>query len=222
MAERLDHGGVSIQPPQSKTVYVLERLREEIAAGVIIPGGALRQTEIAARYGVSPTPVREALRILEAAGTISYAPNRGATVREMSPGAADDLYLLRAELEGFATELGVARQDDTLVERLEDLQDRIEALDPDVDQVDMYKLNRRLHFMVFEAGSDVVATQVGNVWELFPPTVTIWGYREVARQLSADHRRIIAAIRTKDATLARKLMFEHVLNAAKLRREYVS
>lgn len=222
MTERSDRRSVSVRPPQSKTAYVVDRLRDEIASGVIVAGGALRQTEIAARYGVSPTPVREALRILEAAGTISYAPNRGATVREMDPGAADDLYLLRAEVEAFATELGVARQDGTLVERLQDLQNRIESLDPAADQLEMYKLNRRLHFTLFESGSDVVATQVANVWEMFPPVVTIWGYPEIARRLNADHRRIIAAVRARDPQRARKLMFQHVLNAAKLRRKYVS
>ena len=84
-------------PPLSKTEYVLQRLREDIASGVVVPGTSLRQSEIAARYGVSATPVREALRLLEAGGSISYAPHRGATVRELSPERVRDVYLLRAD-----------------------------------------------------------------------------------------------------------------------------
>ena len=118
------------RPPQSKTAYVVERLREEIAAGVIVAGAPLRQTEIASRYGVSPTPVREALRILEAAGTIVYSPNRGATVREMHPTDGDDLYRLRAEMEGFACELSVQRRGADLAPELELIVKQLEALDP--------------------------------------------------------------------------------------------
>ena len=208
-------------PPQSKTAYVVQRLREEIAAGVISPGGALRQTEIAERYGVSPTPVREALRILESAGTISYAPNRGATVREMNPVDSDDLYHVRAEVEAYACELAVERQDETLVPLLESLAERLEALDPARDKAEMYLVNRKFHFAISEAGSRVVSQQVASVWEAFTPAVTVWGFPEIAAQLHDDHRKIIAAIKAGDVALGRRLMREHVLNARRLRREHV-
>lgn len=210
------------RPPQSKTAYVVGRLRQDIATGVIAPGGSLRQTEIAASYGVSPTPVREALRILEAAGIIIYAPNRGATVRDLAPSAADDLYLLRAELEGFATELGVSRQDDTLVIRVQGFQSQLEAFDPAHDAAAMYEINRQLHFAFFEAGSELVAGQVLTVWEMFAPSVTIWGNPEIARHLNEDHQKIIEAAAARDPKLARKRMYDHVLNAARLRRLHVS
>ena len=208
-------------PPQSKTAYVVERLREEIATGVVIPGSALRQTEIAERYGVSPTPVREALRILEAAGTIRYAPNRGATVREMAPDDANDLYDLRAEVEAFATRLAVERLDETLVPRLEQLAKQLETCDPATDQAAMYKLNRELHFAIFEAGSRVVSQQVSSVWEAFPPSVTVWGVAEIAERLNEDHRGIIEAIRGGDAELAQVAMRTHVLHARELRRQHL-
>lgn len=208
-------------PPQSKTAYVVERLREEIATGLVIPGSALRQTEIAQRYGVSPTPVREALRILEAAGAIRYAPNRGATVREMAPDDADDLYHLRAEVEGFATRLAVERLDEALVPKLEELADQLEACDPATDQATMYQLNRELHFVIFETGSRMVSQQVSSIWEAFPPAVTVWGVAEIGKQLNQDHREIIAAIRGRDADLAQALMRDHVLHARELRRRHI-
>lgn len=208
-------------PPQSKTAYVVERLREEIATGAVIPGSALRQTEIAERYGVSPTPVREALRILEAAGTIRYAPNRGATVREMAAVDADDLYHLRAEVEGFATRLAVERLTDGLVPQLEKLAAQLEASDPATDQTAMYQLNRELHFAIFESGSRVVSQQVHSIWESFPPTVTVWGVREIGDRLNDDHRGIIAAIAAGDAALAQERMRGHVLRARELRRTYL-
>lgn len=209
------------RPPQSKTAYVVERLRQDIASGVIVPGTALRQTEIATRYGVSPTPVREALRILEAAGTIAYSPNRGATVREMDPADSDDLYELRAEMEGFACGLSVERRGASLAPELETITEKLEALDPAQDQAEMYRLNRDLHFLIAGAGSQVVLQQVVSVWEAFPPTVTVWGFAEIAAELHHDHRELIEVVRTGDARLARQRMQEHVLNARTLRRKFV-
>jgi DNA-binding GntR family transcriptional regulator len=215
--------GVEAQagPPQSKTAYVVDRLREEIAAGVIVPGGAVRQIEIARRYGVSPTPVREALRILEAAGTISYVPNRGATVREMDPADSDDLYALRAEVEGFACGLAAERAGEELVARLTELVERLESADPATDQATMYDLNRAFHFEIFGAASSVVAQQVTSIWESFPPAVTVWGFKEIAEPLHRDHRDIIAALAAGDPDLARRRMTEHVLHARVLRRQHV-
>lgn len=208
-------------PPQSKTAYVVERLRQDIAAGVIVAGAPLRQTEIASRYGVSPTPVREALRILEAAGTIAYSPNRGATVREMNPEDADDLYRLRALMEGFAVGLSVERRGSSLAQDLAPIVERLEALDPAQDKAEMYRLNRDLHFRLAGAGSEVVLQQVVGVWEAFPPAVTVWGFPEIATALNDDHRKILAAVEAGDADLARRLMEEHVLNARTMRREHV-
>jgi len=210
-----------MRPPQSKTAYVVERLREEIAAGVIVAGAPLRQTEIASRYGVSPTPVREALRILEAAGAIVYSPNRGATVRELNPTDADDLYRLRAEMEGFACGLSVQRRGAALVPELEAMVKKLEALEPARDDGEMYRLNRDLHFLLAGAGSQIVLQQVVGVWEAFPPAVTVWGFPKIAAALHRDHRKIISAVRANDSELARQRMQEHVLNARTLRRKFV-
>ncbi len=210
-----------MRPPQSKTAYVVERLREEIAAGVIVAGAPLRQTEIASRYGVSPTPVREALRILESAGAIVYSPNRGATVRELNPTDADDLYRLRAEMEGFACGLSVQRCGAALATELEDLVKRLEALKPERDHAEMYRLNRDLHLKIAGAGSQIVLQQVIGVWEAFPPAVTVWGFPKIAAALHRDHRKILAAVRANDPELARQRMHEHVLNARTLRRKLV-
>lgn len=212
-------GGPNIGPPQSKTAYVVARLRREIAEGLIVPGEALRQTDIADRYGVSPTPVREALRTLEAAGAISYAPNRGATVREMSARRTDDLYLLRAELESFATGLGVERMTGTrLLDTVTDIQQRIRAMEPSRHGRELALLNRELHFAIYQVGSELVANHVASLWEAVPPTVTIWRFPDAAEQLNRGHDLLIEAIAAGDAELARRHAREHIELAARLRK----
>jgi DNA-binding GntR family transcriptional regulator len=115
-------------PPLSRTVYVTERLKEDLANGTIAAGEPIKQTVLARRYGVSPTPVREALRTLQADGLISYSPHKGASVRELKPEAAQDLYRLRAGAESAAAEMAVQRITKAGLQRLEARFDELTAL----------------------------------------------------------------------------------------------
>ena len=85
------------------------RLEQAIVRGEFSPGQVLRQEELSERYGVSRTPVREALRRLAALGLVSFEPNRGVRVRTLSREELREAFLVRAELESLATELAVPR-----------------------------------------------------------------------------------------------------------------
>ena len=84
-------------------------LREEILRGVIPPGQALRQEELAGRFSVSRLPVRDALLRLEAEGLVDVFPNRGAFVTTLSADEVREIYHLRILLEGDAIETAVPR-----------------------------------------------------------------------------------------------------------------
>lgn len=223
-AARDDQAPEGIFPqPVSKTEYVVERLRRDIQNGHVRPGDQLRQVDIAARYGVSPTPVREALRILEADGTISYAPHRGATVRELSPTRTEDLYRLRADVEGLAAAIAAERLDDEAIDQIRAANDALNEASRKGDPgQQLSTLNRRLHFVIYEAGSSVVAAHASSLWTLFPPHVTIWRLPSAASALQADHSAIIEAIIARDPELARSRMSAHILHAHELRREQES
>jgi DNA-binding GntR family transcriptional regulator len=203
-------------PPLSKTEYVLQRLREDIASGLVVPGTSLRQSEIAGRYGVSATPVREALRLLEAGGTVSYAPHRGATVRELSQERVHDVYLLRAEIEGLATAVACERMTDQDLARIEAVHAELNAY-RDGDGQQLAVLNRRLHFTIYHSGSELIASHASSLWSLFPPRVTIWRDRDAAAALAADHEAILRALRARDPQAAQESARQHVLHAAELR-----
>src|SRR3954471_3018361 len=95
-------------------------------SGEFASGSRLRQESLASEFGVSRTPVREALRKLQASGIVQVEPNRGATVR--APGAREvrEAYEVRAELEGLAAALASARCRDEDLRRLRDAQDLFE------------------------------------------------------------------------------------------------
>lgn len=218
----LPHGSATpdaaANPPRSKTTYVLERLRQDIQSGVIVSGAQLRQADIADRYGVSATPVREALRLLEAEGTVSYSPHRGATVRELSPTRIEDVYLLRAEIEGLGTAVAAERMTDSDLPGIKAHQEELLRLFKVRDGRAMAVVNRRLHFAIYEAGSETIATHATTLWQLFPPSVTIWSDPDAAKALLKDHEGIFAALERRDPQLARKRAADHIFHAERLRK----
>src|SRR5205809_4030563 len=84
-------------------------LEDEIVSGLIEPGVVLRQEQLSDRFGVSRTPIREALRRLAALGLVSFVPNRGVRVRTISREELHEAFMVRAELEALATEVAAAK-----------------------------------------------------------------------------------------------------------------
>jgi DNA-binding GntR family transcriptional regulator len=205
--------------PKSRTAYVLERLKADLDAGVISPGDQLRQTAIAKRYGVSPTPVREALRVLAADGTIEYTSHRGATVRDFTPEMAEDLYRMRAALEGLACEVAVSRMTDEDQERILAANERlVQATATGVDGARLSLLNKELHFSIYESTSTVMIDGIQSLWSRFKPSVTLWKVGEFSTALDHDHNAILDAIDRRDGPAARTAMHDHIMHAWELRQ----
>lgn len=205
--------------PKSRTAYVLERLKADLDSGLISPGDQLRQTAIAKRYGVSPTPVREALRILAADGTIDYTSHRGATVRDFTPEMAHDLYRMRSEMEGFACELAVERLTDADLARIVAANERLIAATADgVEPATLSLLNKELHFSIYASTSPIVIECIQLLWARFKPSVTLWGVTSFSSALDHDHTEILDALARRDGPAAREAMSRHVMHAWQLRQ----
>ena len=103
------------------------RLRAAILDGEYAPGTHLQQDDLCVRFGVSRTPVREALRKLQAQRLVDIVPNKGATVRIPTRADLIEVYALRAELEGFSTELATPRISDEALAELHRTQEAAES-----------------------------------------------------------------------------------------------
>jgi DNA-binding GntR family transcriptional regulator len=103
-------------------------LEDEIISGVLAPGQVLRQEHVCERFGVSRTPVREALQRLEALGLVSAVPNRGVRVRSLSGAELREAFLIRAELESLATAEAATRITAADLARLDVAEERFTAL----------------------------------------------------------------------------------------------
>src|SRR5918994_7649165 len=108
-------------PPLSRSASAAasEVIREAIIDGRLAPGQRLKEEELARELGMSRTPVREALLMLQSEGLVESIPRRGATVRSYAVGDLDDVYQLRALLEGYAARRAAGRISADDVVRLE-------------------------------------------------------------------------------------------------------
>ena len=145
-----------------------EVIRQAILDGRLPPGGRLKEEELAQELGISRTPVREALLMLQAEGLVDAAPNRGATVRSHSVEDLTDLYQLRALLEGYAARRAAAGLSDDAIAALRESCDRFERLlGDDEDMTGLVKENLFFHQTILEgAGSARLGTMVRQVIEL--------------------------------------------------------
>lgn len=209
--------------PGSRTTYVLERLRTDLRNGLINPGDQLRQVEIARRYGVSATPVREALRVLEADGMIDYHTHRGATVRDYTPQMATDLYRMRAELEALAVTVAMERMTPEVLAGIRTAnQELLSATESQASAADLSRLNKALHFAIYQATSPVMIECIEMLWARFKPSVTLWSVHNFTAELRHDHEEILAAIDAGDAERASRAMREHIMHACNLRATHAS
>jgi DNA-binding GntR family transcriptional regulator len=202
---------------RNASVAATELIRSAIVDGRLHPGQRLKEEELARELGISRTPVREALLMLQAEGLVDASPNRGAKVRTHTAGDLDDLYQLRALLEGHAARRAAGRLTDEALASLHESCRRFEALldTHETDLRELVKENVVFHDTILEgAGSARLAAMVRNVIEL--PLVYrsyIWYSPEQQRISGHYHVQIARALDARDAERAEIIMKEHIFEA---------
>jgi DNA-binding GntR family transcriptional regulator len=203
---------------RNASVAATELIRQAIIDGRLDPGERLKEEELARELGISRTPVREALLVLQAEGLVVAEPNRGAMVRAHDAEDLDDLYQLRALIEGYATRRAAVRITDEALDRLRESCDRFESLVPEGDLREVVRENMYFHSTIHElAGSERLEGMLRKVIELpLVYTSYVW-YPPEQRLISAHyHRQIVKALAARDPERAELIMKEHVFEARDL------
>ncbi len=192
-------------------------------SGDIPIGAQLRQAELASDFGVSRTPVREALRQLQTGGLIEVVPNRGAVVRVPAPWEVREAYEVRAELEGLAAARSVDRISRADLEILrtanQEMYDRSlrEEGSPDAAALDSRRENDVFHNTITTVSANTrLARAIEEINETFPRNVTarlLVGDVRHREENYHEHLQIIEALASGDADLARAAMRDHVIKA---------
>jgi DNA-binding GntR family transcriptional regulator len=171
----------------------------------------VRQDALAERLGVSRVPLREALKILEGEGAVTYVPHRGYFVAELSLADLEEVYRIRELLEDEAVRAAVPLLAEPDLDLLAALVDECERAGADGDVAAMTDANRRLHFTLYEAsGRPRLVRLVRILWDATDVYRALY-YAEPAnrRRVEAEHRAVLAALRRRDAERVVRLLAEH-------------
>ena len=188
-------------------------IREWIFEGRLDAGERLKEEELAREIGISRTPIREALFVLQAEGLVELIPNRGAVVRGYDVGDLESLYSLRAVLEGFAARRAAERITPEVIADLEASCGRYEDLRRDGDPRGLIEENISFHNIVLRAAQNERLEQMTRGLIQHPIVYrTYFVYPPEERAISDYyHRQITAVLAAGDAARAERLLTEHVL-----------
>ncbi len=211
--ERRESGGISIPP--SYPELVRQMLEREIIEGALAAGERVSEDELARRLGVSRTPVREAMRVLEGHGLIVRHRGKGTYVARLTTSAeAETLYQLRGPLEGFLAERAAESITATELAELEQLAGGFREALPGAEARDLtgiIEADSLLHWCIYAAARSELVSIVHSYWGRLMRELYARAYvTESPAQFAGQHDEIVAALSARDGRAARKAMEAHI------------
>lgn len=199
----------------SATDLVLAALRQEIEQGLLEPGSALRQDELATRLGTSRIPVREALRTLQAEGLVIYSTNKGATVAMISEHEIQEMLEVRIALECHAIRLGVPNLVEADIEAARRLLTEYDAA-PNPEQ--WTAMNWTFHWTLYEPSDcSRLLVAIERNFKQFNNVARNHISRLAGKERpQAEHHRLLALAEAGKANEAANLLREHIQGTQRL------
>lgn len=191
---------------------LVQKLERDIVTGVLKPGDKLDERSLSERFGVSRTPVREALQTLAGSGLVATMPRRGTIVASITVADLIEMFEVMAELEAMCARLAARRMARTDIEKLIALGNECGTLQEHADADAYYEANVNFHEVIY-AGcrNSFLERQTKNVRNRLAPYRRLQLHRPGrVKKSNAEHSEILDAISTGDAERAGKLMHQHV------------
>ena len=218
---------MSLESTKADDIAVV--IEEAIVSGELAPGTVLRQEQLSEQFDVSRTPVREALRRLAALGLVSFVPNRGVRVRTISRDELHEAFMVRAELEGLATEVAATKITPEELTELDECEQRFSAISQDLRSREpgdgrrsimgeWVRANHAFHDVIYRVADLPLVEQLAKSARRTFSGPAVWApgdhsldglYVKNAEQ----HRAIKQALMAGSAAGARALAREHVLSS---------
>jgi len=187
---------------------ILESIREAILKGQLKPGEKVAEPELAERFGISRTPIREAFRQLESEGYLTVIPRKGAVVAQLSEQDIEEFYAIKSVLEGFAARMAALKMSDKEIERLEAINARLEELARLGDVKTFFRVHNEFHELFIRAAgneklSDLIDQLVMKFNRSRMASLALPGRMEISVN---EHRKIIQAFKDRDSETADNLV----------------
>jgi DNA-binding GntR family transcriptional regulator len=193
----------------TKEELVARHIREGIVAGRLAPGQRLLQNQLADELGVSQTPVREALRGLVTEGWLVRESHIGVSVAEINPDGVDEIYRLRALLEGDLAAEAAARVSNDLLGEIGQLNETYRQAVGANDTAAARTANFQFHAAIWAgANSPTAVSLVNALWARVPRPTASDGQR--GRKTIAEHENVIAGLASADPERARAALAGHI------------
>lgn len=200
---------------------VYEQLRQAMLKGSLKPGERLVERKLAEQLGVSRTPVREAIRMLQLEGLVVHLPRVGSVVAQVTDDEVVDIYRIRAVLEGLAARMAAEKINPTQLQQLTNLLETIEELAKERDFDRLEKVHQEYNDLIYQVADSMrlygmITTLVDHITRYARV-----GYCHPGRieEATREHRQLVEAIKMRDGALAERVAREHIDNS---RRAYFS
>ncbi|KHN89437.1 GntR family transcriptional regulator [Pectobacterium actinidiae] len=193
-----------------------EILINAIEKGELLPGERLQETRLAQQFGLSRTPIREALHRLEALGLVEPGPQRGLMIAQISYERLHQLFAVREGLERLAMELAVASAS---AEELELLQDMVEVEKTLTDSRKLHDHNRLFHRQIYRATHNPYLNEMLENLRIHLSLLRGTTYESTERTEEArrEHQAIVEALVRRDKDAAQEAACQHIRNGYRAR-----
>ncbi|PRY71563.1 GntR family transcriptional regulator [Halomonas ventosae] len=201
---------------QQRSLYldVADRVRELIEQGDLAPGERISEKQLCERFGVSRTPLREALKVLASEGLVELLPNRGARVVRLTLKMVKDTYDLMGALEGLSGELACQNISDEGIRAIRALHDEMLRHYRERNLPDYFRVNQRIHEGILAASANEVlqetysnlSQRVKRVRYSKKMTDDFW------RKAVQDHEHMILALEARDGRRLGQILRDHLCN----------
>lgn len=199
----------------NRSTHLREAIEEMIAVGTLPPGQHLDETELAGRFGVSRTPIRETLIQLASMGLVVIRPRRGAVVAELGPRQLVEMFEMMSELEAVCARLGARRMSEAEREALRAVHVACEAasVSVSVDSDDYYYRNEAFHHAIYGGSHNqfLIDQALALSRRLRPYRRLQLRVRNRVGASFAEHGALVDAIVGGDGELAAQLARDHVM-----------
>lgn len=196
---------------------IADQLAEEIILRRILPGTKMDEQKIADRFGVSRSPVRDALRQLAITRLINYIPRKGFSVAAIKSSELDQLFEASAEIEAMCAKLCALRASPSERKRLEHIHNEANKAAKQHNSKDYSALNDELHRLVYSASHNKVLESLAIEMRQRLTPFRAQGFFTSDNRIdksNQEHDQLVSAIVSQNAERAAKAMYSHATNSA--------
>ncbi|HEY8521646.1 MAG TPA: GntR family transcriptional regulator [Gammaproteobacteria bacterium] len=210
--------------PRPLHIEVAGRLRDMITHGVLLPGSRLNERALTERFGISRTPLREALKVLSAEGLVTLLPNRGAIVATVTRKDAEDMFQVMSALEALGGELACRRASVNDLAEIQALHEQMRVYHAEGALDDYFEVNQRIHQKIIDCSGN---RELADAYRRIAVRIRRVRYmanlsKERWHEAMEEHEQILAALLARDGERLKALLAAHLDNKLKVVRTWLA